>query len=248
MKSFRILTVAALVCGMTSATWAQGDKAGEGGKRPGKAPGVKVPGVKVPGVDVPGVKIPGGRPGRPGIPGFGGEGGPKLPPGLEGRIPELIKRFDTDGDGKLSDEEKDKLADQAKKLGIRAEDIAKAFERYAMLEKFDKNGDGKLDKDELAAAREDAGAEGNGPKPEGKKGKPSAKQAEFIQKYDKDGDGKLSPAEKAEAAKDTKTQKEEAARQKAERMKEFDANGDGKLDAQERKAYQEAEKKAKANG
>lgn len=58
---------------------------------------------------------------------------------FEKRQAERIARFDTDGDGKLSDTER---------AAARKEMHAK------MLERFDKDGDGKLSEDERRAARE----------------------------------------------------------------------------------------------
>lgn len=86
--------------------------------------------------------------------------GPKGPP------PEMVKEFDKDGDGKLSDEEKSamKTAMDAKKKAI--------------LEKYDADKDGKLSPEERAAAvaageKLPGGGGGKGPKgPKGKKGAP----------------------------------------------------------------------------
>jgi Ca2+-binding EF-hand superfamily protein len=63
--------------------------------------------------------------------------GPRPPHKLP---PEVIAKFDKDGDGKLNDDEK-------------AE--AKAARKKEMLEKFDADKDGKLNDDEKAAMREE---------------------------------------------------------------------------------------------
>ena len=84
--------------------------------------------------------------------------------------PEMVKEFDKDGDGKLSDDEK-KAMHQA--MGARREERHKK-----MLEKFDADHDGKLSDEEKEKARE-------------------AHKAEMLQKFDKDGDGKLSDEERA---------------------------------------------------
>ncbi len=81
-------------------------------------------------------------------------------------IAEIIKKFDTDGDGKLSDEERG-AAREARKAEFEAR-------RAAILEKFDTDGDGKLSPEErkaaIAAARERrAGQRG---KPEGRPQRP----------------------------------------------------------------------------
>ena len=54
----------------------------------------------------------------------------------------MLEKFDTDGDGKLSQEERD------------AAKAAKKERRAAFIEKHDTNGDGELDKEEKAAAKE----------------------------------------------------------------------------------------------
>ncbi|OGV70281.1 MAG: hypothetical protein A2283_00265 [Lentisphaerae bacterium RIFOXYA12_FULL_48_11] len=84
---------------------------------------------------------------------------------------EMLKKFDKDGDGKLSDEEKT---------------AAKAAWDKQMLEKFDKDKDGKLSDEEKEAAK-------NARKDEMKK--------KMLEKFDKDKDGKLSDEEKAEMKK-----------------------------------------------
>ncbi len=84
---------------------------------------------------------------------------------------EMIKKFDKDGDGKLSEDEKD---------------AAKAAMEKQMLEKFDKDKDGKLSEEEKEAAKEARRAE---------------MKKRMLEKFDKDKDGKLSDEEKAEMKK-----------------------------------------------
>lgn len=84
----------------------------------------------------------------------------------EARQAEMLKKYDKDGDGKLSGEER---------KAMQAEMEAK---RAAMLEKYDANKNGKLDPEEMKAAR-DAGEEipwgGRGPGGQrGGKGEPKA--------------------------------------------------------------------------
>lgn len=117
---------------------------------------------------------PGGRGGRGGQ-GMGMEGGGvgamKGALGerqMRGNREEMMKKFDADGDGKLSETER-----------TAARDARKA----EMVAKFDKNGDGVLSDDERPA-----------PPAGGRGGK---KRAEAVAKYDADGDGKLSEAERA---------------------------------------------------
>ena len=92
-----------------------------------------------------------------------------------GPPPEIIERFDKDGDGKLNREER-KAAMQARRE--RAGQM-----RKKMLEKFDSNGDGKLDETEREAMREAM----------------KAKREEMLEKHDTDGDGRLSPEERQAA-------------------------------------------------
>lgn len=84
--------------------------------------------------------------------------------------PELVKEFDKDGDGKLSEEERKAMRET---MQARMEE-----RRKEMLEKFDTDKDGKLSPEEQEAAR-------------------AARHAEMLKKYDKDGDGKLSDEERA---------------------------------------------------
>jgi len=91
--------------------------------------------------------------------------GPHVPP-----PPEILEKFDKDGDGKLSEEER---------KAMREAMHARMEERHKeMLEKFDTDKDGKLSPEEREKARE-------------------AMKAKMLEKYDKDGDGKLSDEERA---------------------------------------------------
>jgi Ca2+-binding EF-hand superfamily protein len=89
--------------------------------------------------------------------------------------PEILAKFDTDGDGKLSEDER-KAAMEARKGKMEEQ-------RKAMIAKFDKDGDGKLDEEERKAAREAM----------------KARHDEILAKYDADKDGKLSPEERKAA-------------------------------------------------
>lgn len=89
----------------------------------------------------------------------------------------LLETFDTNKDGKLSEDERN---------AMRAAMKAKGEERKAaMLAKYDKDGDGKLSDDERATLKADM----------------EAKRLALIEKYDADKDGKLGPDE-MKAARD----------------------------------------------
>ena len=87
---------------------------------------------------------------------------------------EIIKKFDKDGDGKLSDEEK---AEARKTM------MSKRKMPPFVIKKFDKDGDGELNDEEKAAARAEM----------------AARKKEVMAKFDKDGDGKLNEEERKAA-------------------------------------------------
>jgi Ca2+-binding EF-hand superfamily protein len=99
---------------------------------------------------------------------------PQGPAHSKGPPPRMVKKFDKDGDGKLSDEER-KAMEEAR--------LAKVEEmKKQAIAKFDKDGDGKLNDEEKAAAR-------------------TANQAVMLKKFDTDGDGKISDAERGKLPK-----------------------------------------------
>ncbi|MCX6876856.1 MAG: EF-hand domain-containing protein [Verrucomicrobia bacterium] len=83
----------------------------------------------------------------------------------------MLQRFDTDGDGKLSDVEKAAAAAQFPKL------------HNAMLALLDTDGDGQISDAEIAVAKEQF----------------QARLKAMRAQYDTDGDGKLSPEERKAA-------------------------------------------------
>ena len=83
---------------------------------------------------------------------------------------EVIEKFDTDGDGKLNETER-----EAAKA---AREEMMAARKAEMLEKFDADGDGELSDTEKEAAKE-------------------AMKAKMLEKFDADGDGELSKEERA---------------------------------------------------
>ena len=72
------------------------------------------------------------------------------------RKAEMLKKFDKDGDGKLSDTEKTTLRAemQNRRGGGRDRKQWTPEQRDEMLKKFDKDGDGKLSQEERDTARE----------------------------------------------------------------------------------------------
>jgi len=102
---------------------------------------------------------------------------------LSAREAELLRRFDTNHDGKLDEQElavahKTMLQEQMATGGMPAQRL------YArLLQGFDKNGDGKLEADEQAAALKYLSAHN-----------PMIFQR-LLQRFDKNGDGKLDSAE-----------------------------------------------------
>lgn len=120
---------------------------------------------------------------------------------------EGISRFDLDGDGLLSDEER-----AAARETMKAEFLAKydsdgngeiseeehqaAHEamHQAFLEKYDLDGDGRLSEEERAAV--DSHHPGWGPHHGPRHRNPEERQARFLEEFDSDGDGVLSETER----------------------------------------------------
>ena len=88
------------------------------------------------------------------------EGGEKKPEHRQ-MPPEVIAKFDKDGDGKLNEEER-KAAREA--AGDRPDGAKMEEHKKEAIAKFDKDGDGKLNEEERKAAREAMGGRPGGPK------------------------------------------------------------------------------------
>lgn len=111
----------------------------------------------------------------------------------------MLRRFDTNKDGKLDEAEKDAMKQyQAEGQGRRERGEQTRFtpeQRQEMIKKFDKDGDGKLNAEERKAAMQARRQE-----------RPRAinpqKREDMIKKYDLDGDGKLSREERQKMHED----------------------------------------------
>lgn len=115
----------------------------------------------------------------------------------------VLKQFDVNCNGKLDDDEKEKmLAERAKRKPLENNDAAGNGRgkmgdaiRQRILKMFDKDGDGKLNAEERAAAESAREEMGKG----GKRGE--AGREAMLKAFDKDGDGKLSDDERDAAKK-----------------------------------------------
>lgn len=103
----------------------------------------------------------------------GGDKGPRPERGAQRPLPpELLKKYDKDGDGKLSDDERKAMQEDMK--------AKREAHEKALLEKYDADKDGKLSDEERKTAREE-------------------EQKRILATYDKDKDGKLSEEERKAA-------------------------------------------------
>jgi len=132
------------------------------------------------------------------------------------RRAQLLEQFDTDGDGTLSDAER-----QAAREARRAE----------LLEKYDADDDGTLSDAERAAAVEAGDLPRHRDRRHHRHGRFGGRllgpcPAEFLAAHDTDGDGTLSDAER-QVAREAR---------KAEFLGKYDADDDGTLSDEEREA------------
>jgi len=125
---------------------------------------------------------------------------------------EMLKRFDTDNDGKLNSEELKKMHEEMLKNAppfLRQQ----SSNEEDTLKRFDTDGDGKLSSEELKKMQEDIfnnipsmpgfmdgrpGGPGFGP--------PGFNQEDLVKKFDSDGDGKLNNNERKTAREYIKSQ------------------------------------------
>jgi len=125
--------------------------------------------------------------------------------------PEIMKKYDVDGDGRLNDSERDAL---------RAERRVRHKPPAELIEKYDADGDGQLNDSERDALRAEKRARHKPP-------------AELIEKYDMDGDGRLNDSERDVLRAEMKAKR-------AEIISRYDADGDGELNKAEKQAARDA--------
>ena len=152
---------------------------------------------------------------------------------------EEIKKYDKDGDGKLSDTERRAMAEAYR---IQREEELKAGKGGAgpggqgregenkgenarsgrggeFIQKYDKDGDGKLNDDERRAMFEDI---------------QKKRREETFRRFDKNGDGKITGDERAALDEQAKTNMEAAGVRWG--LRDFDTDGDGALNEEEQAA------------
>jgi Ca2+-binding EF-hand superfamily protein len=147
------------------------------------------------------------------------------------RADELLKRFDTNHDGKLDEDEvalahEAMLKEQMDRQAKVAATPAGPQIRQRMLDRFDANHDGKLDDDERAEMRKFSEEHGLGPDGEVRE--------ELLKRFDKNADGKLDDAERGELEKSLKERRAQAGLLRTRLLRQFDHNHDGKIDDDER--------------
>ena len=147
----------------------------------------------------------------------GHRGGPHL-------LGMLAKVYDADGDGELSDPEREEL-----KADLEAGCEAQKDLLFARL---DADGSGEISKEELEGARE------------AHKAKHEAKRAEIVEQYDADGDGRLSKDERHAAHEDREAV---CGDHKEDLRFRFDTDGDGVLSDEEKAEMREALKQRVRN-
>jgi Ca2+-binding EF-hand superfamily protein len=165
-------------------------------------------------------------------------------------VSRVLERFDTDGSGDLSEEERSTLVDEfgdpaerfallvslydadgsgaleASELDAVKADLETRCEnrRDALIERFDADGDGTLDADEREAAKAAL------------RERFAARHAARVERFDRNGDGRLGPLERRSVGgviRDRLADRREAI------VDEFDADQNGELDAEEREALAE---------
>ena len=107
---------------------------------------------------------------------------------------EMLKRFDSDGDGELNDEERRTMREAMLSQPGGFPGGPPRFDREEMLKRFDADGDGQLSEEERKAMREAMPRFGP---PFGM----FSGREELVEQFDTDGDGKLNDEERKAARK-----------------------------------------------
>jgi Ca2+-binding EF-hand superfamily protein len=128
-----------------------------------------------------------------------------------------LARHDADGNGQLSDSERQAMIEDLQK---QAEQL-----RQAYIAKYDADGDGQLNAQEQKAAAEDALRQGQ-----------ELRRQRELQRWDKNRDGALDEQERAEMENEQRALRQTAQRLQREWLRRWDADGDGKLSDSERQA------------
>ncbi len=159
------------------------------------------------------------------------------------RREKIVDKFDADGNGKLTGDERAAAREALKKFHNAKHFLAWKKRHPALwkkvLAKYDADGDGKLGEAERQALREAC----------------QERREKIAEKFDKDGDGKLSAKERAALHRALRLhrrhkhfcawlKKRPGLRKKL--LAKFDADGDGQLSEAERKALHEAFKDRRA--
>lgn len=162
---------------------------------------------------------------------------------------ELLKRFDKDANGKLSDAERDAMRQERITEKVRQEQSGRRGFRPPVppetVKKFDKDGDGELNDDEMQAVFDDM----------------RKRMEEVTRQYDKNKDGRLDEEEFETVRADIDSGKltglppffgrgrrggpfggprQNPGASRTEILKKSDINNDGKLDENELRAAREA--------
>ncbi|QBG48573.1 hypothetical protein EGM51_14610 [Verrucomicrobia bacterium S94] len=168
------------------------------------------------------------------------------PGGQRPNFEEMLKKYDADGDGQLSETERETMRSEMRQRGGQRGERGERPNFEEMLKKYDADGDGKLNETERETMRSEMRQRGG----QGRRGPGGT--AAMLKKYDTDGSGELSAAELEKLMEDQKSNPDAKAengrpdrgqdRQRGPRMNreeamaKYDTDGDGKLSETEREA------------
>ena len=156
---------------------------------------------------------------------------------------EMLKRFDTNHDGKLDEDETaaaheamlKEMMDRQNPAAVSPNMAGGQRFRQQMLARFDKNHDGQLDDGERAEMQKYLQAQGLTPT--------GAVREELIKRFDKNGDSRLDAEETAALQKFLQERRAQSgagkgggggpAQMREFLLQQFDKNGDGKIDDSE---------------